>query len=65
MDRLLYIQLYPTRTQALYRMFFFELREKHLVGATVFLMDSAPWLWAALHRHGPQLAVTTLYKLHH
>jgi transposase-like protein len=29
-----------------------ELHEKHLVDDAVFLVDSAPWLQVALHRHG-------------
>jgi len=33
-------------------MFLAELREKHLVGDALFLADSAPWLQAALDRHG-------------
>jgi transposase-like protein len=33
-------------------MFLAELREKHLVDDALFLVDSAPWLQAALHGHG-------------
>jgi putative transposase len=51
-NRLLHIKLSPTRNQAITEMFFAELREKHLVDDAVFLVDSAPWLQAALHRHG-------------
>jgi transposase-like protein len=29
-----------------------ELREKNQVDDTVFLVDGAPWLQAACHRHG-------------
>lgn len=51
-NRLLNVRLFPTRTQAITEMFLAELREKHLVDDTLFLVDSAPWLQAALHRHG-------------
>jgi transposase-like protein len=33
-------------------MFLSELREKHQVDDAVFLVNSAPWLHAACHRHG-------------
>jgi len=51
-NRLLHVKLSPTRNQAITEMFLTELREKHLVDDAVFLVDSAPWLQAALHRHG-------------
>lgn len=51
-NRLLHVRLYPTRTQAITEMFLSELKEKHQVADAVFLVDSAPWLQAALHRHG-------------
>ncbi|WP_353633913.1 IS6 family transposase (plasmid) [Halobacterium sp. NMX12-1] len=51
-NRLLHVTLAPTRNQAITEMFLAELREKHLVDDAVFLVDSAPWLQAALHRHG-------------
>jgi len=51
-NRLLHVKLAPTRNQAITEMFLAELREKHLVDDAVFLVDSAPWLQAALHRHG-------------
>ena len=41
-NRLLHIQLFPTRTQALTEMFLTELREKHLVDEAVFLVDRMP-----------------------
>ncbi|QZP37522.1 IS6 family transposase [Halobaculum magnesiiphilum] len=50
-NRLLHVTLSPTRNQAITEMFLSELREKHLVDDAVFLVDSAPWLQAALHRH--------------
>lgn len=48
--RPLHVRLYPTRTQALTEMFFPELREKYLIDDAIFLVDSAPWLQAALDR---------------
>ena len=51
-NRLLHVKLSPTRNQAITEMFLTELREKHLADDAVFLVDSAPWLQAALHRHG-------------
>jgi transposase-like protein len=50
--RLLHVKISPTRKQAITEMFFSELREKHLVDDALFLVDSAPWLQAAFHRHG-------------
>jgi len=46
------VKLSPTRNQAITEMFLSELCEKHLVDDALFLVDSAPWLQAALHRHG-------------
>ncbi|AGB30226.1 transposase [Natrinema pellirubrum DSM 15624] len=51
-NRLLHVKLSPTRNQAITEMFLAELRDKHLVDDALFLVDSAPWLQAALHRHG-------------
>ncbi|RLM83362.1 IS6 family transposase [Halobellus sp. Atlit-38R] len=51
-NRLLHVRLFPTRTQALTEMFLAELTEKHLVDDALFLVDGAPWLQAACHRHG-------------
>jgi transposase-like protein len=51
-NRLLHVRLFPTRTLALTEMFLAELREKHLVDDAIFLVDGAPWLQAACHRHG-------------
>jgi transposase-like protein len=51
-NRLLHVKLAPTRNQAITEMFLVELREKHLVDDALFLVDSAPWLQAALDRHG-------------
>jgi transposase-like protein len=49
--RLLHVRLFPTRTQALTEMFLAELEEKHLVDDALLLVDGAPWLQAACHRH--------------
>jgi len=51
-NRLLHVRLYPTRPNAISSMFLSELREKHQVDDAVFLVDGAPWLQAACHRHG-------------
>jgi len=51
-NRLLHVKYSPTRNQAATEMSLAELREKHLVDDALFLVDSAPWLQAALHRHG-------------
>jgi transposase-like protein len=51
-NRLLHVKLSPARNQAIIEMFLAELHEKHLVDDAHFLVDSAPWLQAALHRHG-------------
>jgi transposase-like protein len=50
--RLLHVKLFPTRNLAITEIFLTELCEKYLVDDTLFLVDSAPWLQAALHRHG-------------
>ena len=50
-NRLLHVKLSPTRNQAMTEMFLTELREKHLVDDALFLVDSVPWLQAALDRH--------------
>lgn len=46
------MRLFSTRNTAVTSIFFSELIEKHDVEDAVFLIDSAPWLQAALHRHG-------------
>ena len=51
-NRSLHMKLSPTRNQAITEMFLAELKEKHLVGDASLLVDSAPWLQAAFHRHG-------------
>ena len=40
------------RKNTISSIFFSELREKYHVDDTVFLVDGAPWLHAACHRHG-------------
>ena len=50
-NRLLHVKLSPTRNQAITEIFLAELRDKHLVDDAIFLVDSAPWLQVALHRH--------------
>jgi transposase-like protein len=50
-NRLLYVRLFPTRTQALTEMFLAELREKYLLDHAIFLIDGAPWLQAACHHY--------------
>ncbi|SDY42237.1 hypothetical protein SAMN04487946_1155 [Halobellus clavatus] len=50
-NRLLHLRLFPTRTQALTEIFLAELHEKYLVDEAIFLVDGAPWLQAACHRH--------------
>ena len=42
--------LYPTRTQALIKMFLSELREEHFVNDATSLVNGAPWLQAVYHR---------------
>ncbi|MEZ3163925.1 IS6 family transposase [Halorubrum sp. RMP-47] len=51
-NRMLHVRLYSTRNSAVSSMFLSELREKHQVDDAVFLVDGAPWLHAACHRHG-------------
>ena len=50
--RLLHVELFSTRITANTSMFLSELREKHRVDDTTFLVDGAPWLQTACHRHG-------------
>ncbi|QKY19722.1 IS6 family transposase [Halolamina sp. CBA1230] len=51
-NRFLHVKLSTTRNQAITEIFLAELRDKHLVDDALFLVDSAAWLKAALHRHG-------------
>jgi transposase-like protein len=54
-----HVRLFPTRNQALTEMFLAELREKHLVDDAIFLVDGAPWLQAACHRHSLRFQYVT------
>ena len=49
--RLLHVRLFPTKNLAVTQMSLAELCEKHLVDDALFLVDGAPWLQAACHRH--------------
>lgn len=51
-NEFLHVRLYPAHMTALTEMFLTELTEKHDVDDAVFLVDSASWLQAALHRVG-------------
>ena len=51
-NEFLHVTLSSTRTTALIEIFPQDLREKHGVFDVVFLVDSAPWLTAALHQLG-------------
>ncbi|WP_436348680.1 IS6 family transposase [Natronorubrum sp. FCH18a] len=70
-NEFLHLKLYSTRTTALTEMFLHELGEKHDVEGAVFLVDSAPWLKAALHhlgfrfqyeKHGNRNAVERFFR---
>ena len=50
-SHLLHVRRFPVRNQALTEMFLAELREKHPVSDAIFLVDGAPWLQVACHRH--------------
>ncbi len=45
----LHVRLFPSRTIVISKQFFAELAEKHHVADSLFLVDGAPWLQAALH----------------
>lgn len=45
------VGIHPTCTVALTERFLRELREKHDVADTLFLVDGVQWLQAALHRY--------------
>jgi len=51
-NEFLHVRLFPTRNTAVTEIFLAELSEKHDVDDAVFLVDSGPWLHAALHRRG-------------
>jgi len=50
-NHLLHVRLFPTRTSVLTEIFLTEFREEQLVDDVIFLVDGAPWLQAACHRH--------------
>lgn len=54
-NRFLHVRLYSTRTTALTELFLAEFMEKHDVEDALFLVDSAAWLKAALHRRGLEI----------
>ena len=51
-NQFLHIRLFPATTAGLTEIFLGELQRKHDVEDALFLIDSAPWLKAALHRRG-------------
>jgi transposase-like protein len=51
-NKFLHVRLFPARRMALTEQFLAELRAKHTLDDAVFLVDGAPWLHAALDRHG-------------
>ncbi|WP_096391572.1 IS6 family transposase [Halopenitus persicus] len=51
-NHFLHIRLFSTYTTAVTEIFLRELREKHDVDDTLFLVDDADWLQTALQRHG-------------
>jgi transposase-like protein len=70
-NEFLHVRLFPTRTIVLTKQFLHELTEKHDVASSLFLVDSAPWLKAALFElnlrfqtviHGNRNAVERLFK---
>jgi len=70
-NEFLHVRLFPTRTIVLTKQFLQELTEKHDVADSLFLVDGAPWLQAALFQlelrfqhvtHGNRNAVERLFK---
>jgi transposase-like protein len=51
-SKYLHVQLFPTYNSGVASIFLGELKQKHEVEDAEFLVDGAPWLHAALHRHG-------------
>ena len=51
-NEFLHVRLFPTRNTAVAEIFLAEVCEKHDVDDVVFLVDSGPWLHAALRRRG-------------
>ncbi|MFB1063312.1 IS6 family transposase [Natrinema sp. H-ect4] len=50
-NKFLHVRLFLTRNEGVTSIFLSELTEKHDVDDAVFLVDSGPWLKAALNRH--------------
>jgi transposase-like protein len=70
-NEFLHVRLFPSRTIVLTKRFLRELTEKPAVGDSLFLVDGAPWLQAALHQlqlrfqhvtYGNRNAVERLFK---
>ena len=70
-NEFLHVRLFPTRNTGLTKRFLRELREKHDVDDAEFLVDSGPWLKAALHdlhlrfrheTHGNRNAVERVFQ---
>ena len=70
-NEFLHARLFPTRTIVLTKQFLAELREKHDVADSLFLVDGAPWLQTALFElslrfqhvtHGNRNAVERVFK---
>ncbi len=51
-NEFLHVKLETSQNRGLSAIFFRELRQRHDVDEALFLVDGAPWLQAALHRHG-------------
>lgn len=51
-NEFLHVKLGTAQNTGLSSLFFSELKQKHDVSDTVFLVDGAPWLQQALRRHG-------------
>jgi transposase-like protein len=48
----LHVRLFPTYSSGIPSIFLGELKQKHDMEGAKFLVDGAPWLHAARHRHG-------------
>jgi transposase-like protein len=51
-NRFLHVRLFSTRTTALAQLFLSGLKRRYDLSTVEFLVDGAPWLHAALYRHG-------------
>jgi transposase-like protein len=70
-NEFLHVKLFPTRNTALTKLFLRELREKHDIEDSLFLIDGALWLKAALFEerlrfqhvtHGNRNSVERVFK---